>query len=242
MTQKIIYFTASAVASEQELADIAALNTMAEPPYLVQVSNASIPAGLGKDGSGADITEACDFVAGTIPAAYSGVAEFDIDNPPAPELPADQAVVSNGGTVPVTNSAGAAIGNATATVAANAVSRVALPATIAAISNGGTVTVQNSAGAAVAGSHASTVANGALSYIRLAATIAPVAAGNQTIVDAAGKSSTATRTVSAGAIGTTTLAGTDCIVKNGNTFPAAGGGTISVTVAAGVPTFTYTAP
>jgi len=276
MAQKIIYFTAGAVATAEELSEIAALNALAETPYLVQVSNAAVPAGLGKDSEGAEIIEQCDFVAGSIPAAYSEIAEFDPQNPPAPDLPDDQAVVTDGGTlnvdgvsvtlavsgnavtgttlpatnaiiadagtIPVQNSEGAAIGTGTLTVAANEPSNIKLPATIAGVANGAAVTIQNSAGAAVAGTHSATVASGVVSNVKLAATIAPVANGSQNITDAAGKASTATRTVSAGAITTTVLAATDSIVKDGNSFTAADGGTITVAVAAGVPTFTYTAP
>ena len=56
------------------------------------------------------------------------------------QLTATQAVVSNAGTSPVQNSAGAAIGTGTYTVAANAVSNIKLPATVGAVSNSGTVT------------------------------------------------------------------------------------------------------
>ncbi len=56
------------------------------------------------------------------------------------QLTATQAVVSNAGTSPVQNSAGAAIGTGTYTVAANAVSNIRLPATVGAVSNSGTVT------------------------------------------------------------------------------------------------------
>lgn len=56
------------------------------------------------------------------------------------QLSATQAVVSNAGTSPVQNSAGAAIASGTYTVAANAVSNIRLPATVGAVSNSGTVT------------------------------------------------------------------------------------------------------
>lgn len=176
-TKKIVYFTAGAVATAPEKADIAALNALTIPGYQVQVSNAAVPAGLGKDALGDDVLEACDFVAGTIPSDYAEVDVIDPSSPPAPALPSDQAVVADGGAIAVTNSAGAAIGSATAVVANNAITRAALPAPIAAVANAGAVTVQNSAGAAVPGTHPATVAAGVLSNVRLAATIAPVAAG-----------------------------------------------------------------
>lgn len=55
-------------------------------------------------------------------------------------ITATQAIVSNAGTAPVQNSAGAAIGTGTYTVAASAVSNIKLPATVGAVSNSGTVT------------------------------------------------------------------------------------------------------
>lgn len=194
MTQKVIYFTGTQTATTAEKAAIAALNALTEKPYEVLVFNSqqSPNYGAGPDDA--------DFVAGTIPTQYEDVPVIDPANPPAPELPATETVVSNGQAI----------------------------------------TVQNSAGAAVAGTHNATVAANTLSNVKLAATIAPVAAGSQTIRDGAGKTSTATRAVSAGAITTTTLAATDCIVKSGDSFNVTGG-TVAVTVAAGVPTFVYTA-
>jgi len=61
-----------------------------------------------------------------------------------------EALVTNGASVPVKNSAGAAAGaNATITVAASAVTDVKLPATSAIIVNNGAITVQSSTGATV---------------------------------------------------------------------------------------------
>lgn len=56
------------------------------------------------------------------------------------QLASNQAVVTNAGTSPVQNSAGAAIASGTYTVASNAVSNIRLPATVGAVSNSGTVT------------------------------------------------------------------------------------------------------
>ena len=63
-TQKIIYFTAGAVPTFGEIADIAALNALCEPAYSVNVSNGSVLPNLGASG-GEPIIEECDFVAGT---------------------------------------------------------------------------------------------------------------------------------------------------------------------------------
>lgn len=60
---------------------------------------------------------------------------------PAPVmLNSSQAVVTSPGASPVQNSAGAAVGIGTYTVASNAVSNIRLPATVGAVSNSGTVT------------------------------------------------------------------------------------------------------
>ncbi|MEN5103789.1 hypothetical protein [Brucella anthropi] len=219
---KIIYFTASIVPTAQERADIDAINASI---HTLNVSNGSVDSGLG-------MAEECDFVAGTVPPEYAGKPTFD---PSAGELDDNQVIVTDGDAVTVD---GASV---TLAVSGNAITGATLPTTNAVVANAGTIPVQNSAGAAI-GIGTLTVANNNPTNIRLPATIAGVSSGSQNITDAAGKASTATRTVSAGAITTTILAATDCIVKNGNTFTAADGGTITVAVAASVPTFTYTAP
>lgn len=260
---KIIYFTASTVPTAQERADIDAINASI---HTLNVSNGSVDSGLGMaeecdfvagtvpseysgkpvyDPSAGELEDNQAIVTDGDAVTVDGAAvtlAISGNAITGATLPATNAVVSNAGTIPVQNSAGAAIGSGTLTVSANEPSNIRLPATIAGIANGAAVTIQNSAGAAVAGTHSATVASGVISNVKLAATIAPVANGSQNITDAAGKASTATRTIAAGAITTTVLAATDCIVKSGNTFTAADGGTITVSVAAGVPTFTYTAP
>lgn len=88
-----------------------------------------------------------------------------------------KAVVSNGATAPLKNSAGTAVGAAaTLTVAASALTEVKLPATTAAVVTGSTVAVQNSAGAS-AGNGTVTVAAGGVSNVKLPATVAPVTSG-----------------------------------------------------------------
>jgi len=91
---------------------------------------------------------------------------------PIPLLPT-QAIVDNAGTVPVQNSAGAAIGNGTAAVANSAVTSVRLPATVAGVANAATLPVQTSAGVSV-GKGTVDVASGAVSSVRLPATIGAV--------------------------------------------------------------------
>ncbi len=93
---------------------------------------------------------------------------------PAPvQLASNQAVVTNAGTSPVQNSAGAAIANGTYTVASNSVSNIRLPATVGAVSNSGTVTCTvTTATARTAGQSDSkvvtfTVANGVITAISI---------------------------------------------------------------------------
>jgi hypothetical protein len=82
-------------------------------------------------------------------------------------LPATQAVVQNGGTAPVQNSAGAAIGTGTFTVAANAVSNIKLPANVAGVVSGVKV---NAGAVSGSGNFATiTVANGVITGIVLSA-------------------------------------------------------------------------
>lgn len=93
MTQRIIYFTAGPHASIAEVSEIAQLNDIAEKPYDVTVVNAQQ---AGDDyGEGRLIPG--DFVAGAVPASYEGAyPTFDPDNPPAPPLPDDKAIVTDG--------------------------------------------------------------------------------------------------------------------------------------------------
>lgn len=87
MSKKIIYFTAGSSPTAGELADIAALNSLAGPEYVVNVSNGAVDSGLGT-------IEASDYAAGTIPGDYSAVDVFSIANPPRPaSMIATQAVV-----------------------------------------------------------------------------------------------------------------------------------------------------
>jgi len=90
------------------------------------------------------------------------------------QLTSTQAVVSNAGTSPVQNSAGAAIANGTYTVAANAVTNIRLPSSTAGISNSGTTNVPvtftsaRSAGATATATATYTVVNGVITAITVA--------------------------------------------------------------------------
>lgn len=68
--ERIIYFQAGPVATTEELAEIAAINALAKP-YEVLVMNGSASTAHGAG----NVT--ADYVAGTIPTAYSEITEFD---------------------------------------------------------------------------------------------------------------------------------------------------------------------
>lgn len=89
--KKLIYFTAGPVATTGELAAIAKINASAAKPLDVLVMNSKASTAYGAGNA------AADYVAGTVPSAYSAVTVFNPDAPPAPDnLPTTQAVVANG--------------------------------------------------------------------------------------------------------------------------------------------------
>ena len=158
-------------------------------------------------------------------------------------LPATDAIVSNGGTVPVRNSAGADSHNATAVVAAGVLSGVNLAATVGMVDNADTIAVRNSAGA---DSHNATavVAAGAVTGVNLAATVAMV--DNSDVVAVLPATGTtpaqgnATAAVAAGVVTGVRLPATSAVVANGLVL-AVTGGTVTLNVAANVVTATFTA-
>lgn len=94
-TQKIIFFTAGPVATPGELADIEQLNALTGARYDVKVRNGGLSGGMNY-GAGIEDT---DFVAGTIPTAYSDAEDYpviDPDAPPPPDVNANQKVVTSG--------------------------------------------------------------------------------------------------------------------------------------------------
>jgi hypothetical protein len=128
--KRILYFTAGQQATAGELADIAALNALAEKPYEVRVMSALQSPNYGAG----PITG--DFLAGTIPAAYKDEQEnpiypvFDITSPPAPPtLPATQAIVSDEDVLELLGE------DVTASVADNVLS-LSIAGTLAIVSNG----------------------------------------------------------------------------------------------------------
>lgn len=129
----------------------------------VAIGNIQSAKAKGAPGEGAQLSAFLHDAASKTPDAVSG-------------LPATSAVLANGATVAVRNSAGADSHNATAVVAAGAITGVNLAATVALLDTADTVPVQNSAGAAI-GTGTATVAAGVASNIRLPATVAGVTSG-----------------------------------------------------------------
>ena len=73
MTKKIIFFTASAVATPQEITAMNAIKAdeFVKPAYELVVRNGSVPNTYGHGVEGAD------YVAGAVPSAYSAKPVFD---------------------------------------------------------------------------------------------------------------------------------------------------------------------
>lgn len=92
--KKVIYFTAGMQPTGPEATAIAKLNALAGAPYQVLVRRGDAARGSDNYGAGADD---CDFVAGTVPAAYSAKTVINPDAPPPPDnLPATLAIVGSG--------------------------------------------------------------------------------------------------------------------------------------------------
>lgn len=121
MTQKVLFFTAGVTATVDELAEIAKLNALAVPAYEIGVRSS-----IASSNYGAGI-ESADYVVGTIPDAYNDEETYpviDPDAPPGPDnLPATQAVVSNGQVLDVDGG-----GTVTLTIAGGEITGVAYTA------------------------------------------------------------------------------------------------------------------
>jgi len=96
------------------------------------------------------------------------------------------AVVANGGTVVVQNSALNDAHNATATVTGQMLTNVALAATTAIVDNNDVEVVTNSAGTTVTGTHNAIVTAGALASVKLASTVAPLVSGVKIVAPVTG--------------------------------------------------------
>lgn len=97
---KVLYFTAGQVPTAGELADIAALNAAALAPYEIGVRSGDVARVTANYGEGR--LEPCDYVAGTVPAAYNAIPVIDPDNIPATGLSDTQAVVEDGVAIAIT--------------------------------------------------------------------------------------------------------------------------------------------
>lgn len=99
------------------------------------------------------------------------------------QTPATSAVVANAGTVPIQNSAGAAIGNGTLAVSGRAVTSARLAATIAGVANAASVPVLPASGSTALASGTAAVSAGAIDGVRLPATSGIVTNGQTLAVD-----------------------------------------------------------
>jgi hypothetical protein len=193
--RKVIYFIAGVVPTAPELAAIAAIEGQ------IFIRNASDATATRY---GAKI-EPCDAVAGApIPTAYNGKP---VATPNDASLPATSAVLANGATVSLRNSAAGDAHPGTAVVAANAVTGINITAaTTAFVDNADAVSVRNSAGT---DPHPGTavVAAGLITGVNLAATVAMVDTGDALtgVAPTGTYTSTVTFTVAAGVITAITL-------------------------------------
>lgn len=155
MTKKIVYFTAGQYATTAELSAIEKLNAAAEAEYSIAVMNGAAAA----DTTYGELLKDCDYVAGTVPDPYSGVATIDPDNLPVQGLESTQAIVNNADVFSILPATGTTPiqGEATVSVSNQAISGIRLAATAAVINNGqtfsvtgGTVTINVSGNAATA--------------------------------------------------------------------------------------------
>lgn len=204
MSVKVGYFAAGAVPTAGEKAEIDKINTWAAKTAEVHVMNG---AAVGSSGSSIQVF---DYVAGTVPAAYSGLgyATLDPDNPPdSPALPDTQTVLSNAEEIPLDTA-----GTVTVSVAAGAISAAELESDEAVVTDADTVAVVNSAGTASDDATAAVAAH-AVTNVALPETKTVVQTADTVPVD----SETATLTVAAGVLASGALASTQKIVKHDDT-------------------------
>jgi hypothetical protein len=174
-------------------------------------------------------------------AAFFGDCAYKTGGSYTPTLPGTQAIVSNGGALPVKNSAGATVqASATAAVSGNTVTGVSLPATQAVLSNGSTVGVKNSVGATVDAGATAAVSAGVLTGVNLVATKAVLtnADANIQVQNSAGAviSSACVAAIGSGVLSNIKLPATVAAVANGTKYNA-----VSVTGSGNFATFTVSA-
>lgn len=130
--QKVIFFTVAALATNAEIAAIAALNARAAKPLEVVVRDGSAVS-VGDD-FGTDRLEPCDYAAGTVPTAYNA----------KPAVPAGLGL-ANGAAMNVRNSAASkTVAGAAVVNGSGVVTSVDLPATAALLTNTQAVTIGGS--------------------------------------------------------------------------------------------------
>lgn len=171
-------------------------------------------------------------------AAFFGDCASKTGGSYTPVLPGTQAIVSNGGALPVKNSAGTVVqASATAAVSGNAVTGVSLPATQAVLTNAATYSVQNSSGGVTVTGCPAVVAAGVLTALQLPSTRAIVsdAQANLVVQNSAGAAITSAGvgTVASGALSNVKLPATIAAVANGTKYNA-----VSVTGSGNFATFT----
>src|SRR4051812_49423805 len=108
MAQKVLYFTAGPIPTDDEAEAIADLNAASQAQYVTEVVNGAAITGSEY---GASRLIPCDLVAGTVPSAYNAKTVLDPDAIPNFPLLSSQAVVSNAQALTLDG------GNGTATLA-----------------------------------------------------------------------------------------------------------------------------
>lgn len=134
--KRILFFCEGITPTNDEAAAIAKFNSVANKPYEVIVLNAAANAKYGET----DRLIPCDFVASVtgseIPAIYSEIDTLDADEIPLQGYPATQALVSNGGLLNVSNSAGDVFSNSALHVEDGQLMWTNLPASVALVESG----------------------------------------------------------------------------------------------------------
>lgn len=174
-----------------------------------------------------------------------GTADIDTSTDPNTlngiDLPANQAIGTDGGSVPIQDGSGNSLGNATFHIAANAFTFVDWPGggSGTPLEDGDPVNVDTADGATIMFQGTASVSGGSLSGVLAPATVAKVEdGGTATITAADGTTQDATVAVAANAA-TYTLPGTAAFAIHGSTYPltnetGSARGNVTAGVAAGV--------
>lgn len=136
--QKVIFFTAGTNVTPAEQA---ALAELLGAQYYVAVRNGAADPNYSVE------REQTDFVAGTVPDAYSDVDVWT----PGGDLPSGTAAVSDADAVNVSNSGFTASASAVAAVTGNTLSAAVLPATVAIAKGADAITIADASGTTAPG-------------------------------------------------------------------------------------------